>query len=639
MAAAKIKRRFIAVKWLMRIMLGGLGFLLLFGTLSLYLLERGGLPKAWVNRWIQTAVDPEDARVEVDRVFLSLLGGLRAEGVAVWLPGGGENPQIACKTIRASIDWFGSGDLVSRVRAVDLDGLYVASRFPVDSADAPLFTPFRFPEGLDATLSLSASDVVDIQVERLACRLHTDSNGYLRFSDADLTLNTNGRSPAQYIRGEAWLDLVHAVVGGSVEAFIEPRRINGLFTVIGLRDVKSYIDAFELKAPAKAVCSFEAGLLLSANLCKVKVNVDLPACTYRAVPFASMRGVLSVEGARNTLLSIGPFEGVHADSSPLSGSLVVDFGAQTLDFDARSGIPLPDLYAVIDQPFTALIPEMAFNKGPDLVMNGFVPLNGDPARVRLNGTVGVAGGGHVLKLPIESATATLTMSEGTLTFDPAEAILRDDGKIVGTFALTFPDDPARGDETDFTSRAQIQKGDLADLMLPFVDGKTLLSESGSKVNATFTLSGSFLGSATNTLASLNGSGETTLAGGQLNRFHMFAGLTDLLANNIPGLSSITDQTHAKSAFTLENGILKTERLEITGDILSVEGHGTYSLPADDLDFSIIVAIFNKGSIPGYITRWVTVPVARFLMEFEMRGPIGEPTWNRKGTMRKITDIF
>ncbi len=642
MGPVRIRRRFTAVKWLIRGVLGAVGLLVIALTGALYLLERGGVPQAWLNHWIQAAVPNGQARVEVDRACFSLLAGVRAEGLRVWLPGGEDQPQFSCETLRAGIDWFSNGPLVGCVRSISAEGLYITARFPQGEggeASAPP-RPIRFPAGLDVRLKLTGSDIVDIHLDRLEGRLHSDDLGRLRLSGAEAILaEASGRAPQQFIRGDAWLNLVDSSVGGTVTARLDPPRINGLFTVLRLEDVKAYIAAFELKDPVSAACTFEAGLQAAANLCNVRVSVETAACTYRAVPLAALQGALTVEGARDCLLTIGPLEATHADSSRLAGTLVFDFASDTLQFDARSAFPLPDLYALIDQPFTRQIPEMAFNKGPEVVMNGFVPLNGDPALVRLNGTVSVVGGGHVLKLPFETAAATLTMAGGTLVLDSAQAALRAGGTLNGTFALTFPADPARRTETDFQSQATLGHAELADLMLPFISEKNLLSESGSKVNAAFTLGGTFRDTPANTLASLNGAGSGTLTGGHLNRFHLFAGLTDLLANNIPGFASLTDQSSAKSAFTISNGIYKTERLEITGDILSIEGHGTYSLPEDDLNFAIIVAIFTKESILGNITRWVTVPVARFLMEFEMRGPIGEPRWSRKGTIRKITDIF
>lgn len=639
-----LKRRFKTVKWIIRSIAFLLGLLVAVLVGTLYILEKG-VPESWVKSWL--ARIPADAcRVEVDAVLLSLVDGIRLQGIRLWLPGQEGAPLVDCAELHAEVSWFASGGIPGKIRSLSADRLVLplSALDPSDTAETTSPSDsdwsFAFPKSLKNRVVLVNPDIFSIRVERVEGILETDARGVLHLRDARVLVKSAAeRVPEEYAGGEAFLDLIDGVVGGKVDAFLYPRRIDGLFKVLEIPEVIDYTSAFELTAPVKADCVFKAGLRIESNLCEVLVNAQIPPCTYNGVPLHSAAGPIQVKNESGIVLTIGPLNAAHAAGGHLKGMLSCNFVTDVLSFEADSIFPLLDLYALLDLPFTQQIPEMRFTDAPRLTIKGSVPLDGTPANVRLDGMVKAGGGGDVMKFPFETVSTPLLMSGGTFSLPEIKATLRHGGTLEGQFNLLFPADPLREDEVDFNATAALDKTELSDLLLPFSAEDSQLAGSGSKVAGSFTLSGTFFEDAAKTLASFQGKGQTTLSEGHLNRLPVFAGLTDLIAENVPGVKSITDQSNAKSEFTIVDGIVKTKHLEITGSFFSVEGKGTYSLPDDALDFSLIVGVFKKESLIGNVTRWVTVPVSRLLMEFAMTGSLSDPKWHRKGTIKKISDTI
>ena len=132
---------------------------------------------------------------------------------------------------------------------------------------------------------------------------------------------------------------------------------------------------------------------------------------------------------------------------------------------------------------------------------------------------------------------------------------------------------------------------------------------------------------TNCVRGLNGAGRMKVTDGMLAQMKLFAGLTKLIAEKVPGVGFLVNQSQASADFTITNGIFRSDNVYIEGGVVSLKGWGTYDMAADNLDFTVRVQFMKKESLMGKIIHPVTFPFTKLLLEFKATGPIDAPNWN------------
>jgi len=71
-------------------------------------------------------------------------------------------------------------------------------------------------------------------------------------------------------------------------------------------------------------------------------------------------------------------------------------------------------------------------------------------------------------------------------------------------------------------------------------------------------------------------------------------------------------------------------------LFSISAHGEYSIPQDNLDFTVRVQIMRKDSILGkYLIRPILWPFTKLLLEFRLEGPIENPKWDYISVLDRI----
>ena len=131
---------------------------------------------------------------------------------------------------------------------------------------------------------------------------------------------------------------------------------------------------------------------------------------------------------------------------------------------------------------------------------------------------------------------------------------------------------------------------------------------------------------TNEVASMNGNGYVKVTDGYLAQMKLFAGLTKRLAERVPGVSFLVNQSQASATFTVTDGVFKSDNVFIEGGLVSIKGKGSYDIAADNLDFIVRVQLFKNESLMGKIIHPITAPFTKMLLEFRLTGPIDDPNW-------------
>jgi hypothetical protein len=140
---------------------------------------------------------------------------------------------------------------------------------------------------------------------------------------------------------------------------------------------------------------------------------------------------------------------------------------------------------------------------------------------------------------------------------------------------------------------------------------------------------------TDLVSRVNGRLSLSLKDGYLARLKLFAGLTDYLAKNVPGVSSLVDQSNAEIEAVISNGVITASKIQISGGVFSVTGRGTYSIPEDRIDVTVRVGIFKRDSIIGKLANPITWTFSKLLMEFKVGGSINDPKWEYVSVIERL----
>jgi hypothetical protein len=131
----------------------------------------------------------------------------------------------------------------------------------------------------------------------------------------------------------------------------------------------------------------------------------------------------------------------------------------------------------------------------------------------------------------------------------------------------------------------------------------------------------------NLVSRLNGHGSFSISDGHLNQFRIFAGLTDLLAEKIPGVASIVNQSGGSADFEIKNGVVFMNNILIEGSLFSIRGKGKVDLQSQEVDFRFHVQFFKKESILSSLVNPVTWAFTKLFMEVKLEGSLSDPKWN------------
>jgi hypothetical protein len=137
---------------------------------------------------------------------------------------------------------------------------------------------------------------------------------------------------------------------------------------------------------------------------------------------------------------------------------------------------------------------------------------------------------------------------------------------------------------------------------------------------------------------LNGHGSLKFTEGRLARIKLFAGLTELLADKVPGVSFIVDQSEASLDYVIENGVIKTDNVCIEGGLFSIRMRGSYDTVKDNLDFVVRVQFIRRDTLMGKLVNPIFWPFSKLLMEFKLLGSVDDPKWEYLSIVVRILEV-
>ena len=541
-------------------------------------------------------------------------------------------PLFAARFVTA--DFFSRRVTVIGARMARLhDAYYEEGPYAEPLGDGPI--DFRFPWLPKFTLVLERPSILGVKPARVEAQVVSRA-GCLDFSSIHLDWPKGERATS--IDGSCRIDLVSRRVSGDAKGLATQALIRPLIVALDLPAALEYIDVFTgVTEPVPAGCTWDVNLV--DNDFKLGLDLHPTLGFYRGVPMRRADGGITVhttfpvrDGVRRMdyTIGIGPLSADDEKGRPLAGSIAVrgTDDAIHLDFDAESSLEKADVLNIIDYLNDGVLDCLVCEDAPAVKIRGTLATDAEhQADNDLYGSVAFARG-SLFGIRLIDASSGFAYIGEHLTFFDAEARGRDGGAVRGTARLSFPQlDASRATFSVDASYRGGTLGELADMLdVDFGDREGEI-EGGIGVAGPI---------ATNVAERISGSGYVKVTNGRLARMKLFMGLTDLLANEVPGVDKVVNQSEASATFTIENGAVKSRDILIEGALFSISARGEYDYVRDMLDFVVRVEFMRKDSILGkYLIRPVLWPFAKLLLEFKVSGSFDDPKWEYISVLDRI----
>jgi len=605
--------------------------LLALGMIALLYVFEHGIPQIIVNR-LEEKISDKEVMVEIGRATFTMGNGLHLYNISA------EPRKLAGESFgrieEAAIE-LSISPLIThneRIHSVTLRGVEMPNhprrifrelaklkekREPrKPRKELPALKPFK--------LTVEDSCVIGLSVSKTTATVVL-TEPEMRFNDIRLTWQ--GAGPPRQITGTLMVDLDRDIITGSTHGQAFQEDIEPFLKEMGARGALHIMQRITgVEKAATASCDFNANIE-NGNFV-IALDLDVGQCKYRDVALDYARlDITACETNGVVTVDIKNLSSANA-SGKLDGDIFYNESDESVKVRGASTMNHNEVLTMIDilthgelDPIEPIAPPVVTIEGIAAVATN------STVRHNLQGTVRI-GEGVVFGLNIQEAAANFRVQRDSAFLDNVKGSTPSRGKVSGQAEFEIPDNsdlpPA------IIADVKFDEIDLSDLAKVF----SITNDRAGACFGDMHLSG-ILG--TNQLHTLNGNGKFAINKGLLTRLPLFAGFTDYISRNIPGVDRVVDQSDCSLDFIIKDGILTSNNFTIEGDVFSIQGKGSYDITRDNLDFTVHVALFRQKTFAGRVIRMVTFPFKKLLLEFKVYGSINNPEWSYVNILERITD--
>lgn len=335
------------------------------------------------------------------------------------------------------------------------------------------------------------------------------------------------------------------------------------------------------------------------------------------------------EGRQQRRLTLSPIRCVTAEGK---GDFAVAWYPREhkTELSATSTLPIWDISKIIDIPFPAMFTNFVFQTPPSAELSGRIYGGDLVTNSTLSGKL-TSGPVRVYGFDFQNLSARADV-EGFRDIHIRDVLASTayGGDVSGRLDLSFPEDD--GDPA-FDLDAKIH-----DIDFGRIRHHLILSDSGrpgGRVDGTLSIHGV---ASTNRLDTFGGSAKATVRNSLIFRVPVFAGLTDFIARNVPGVDLLFMQSSADLKATATNGLVTVERFNVEGNLLSMVADGKWRLnkAGHPVEGVARIRLFKQRTLAGRLARILIWPVNK-MMELRVSGPIADPGWSYIGLIDRVKD--
>ncbi len=600
-------------------------FIVLFVFLGTLFFREQRVPKAWLDR-AADRLSTSNLIVRCDGAAFGFRRGFSATGIRVY-----DRTKADCLSPVLSVRSLTVDPLQRKVRLVRA----VYERLPDsyyhdESRERNARLDFVLPTLPEFRLTLERPEILGLTPDRVTAQVNVRRRW---FALDDIRVVWPDKSFDMDVDGAFRFDLVSQRAHGEVRGRSTTSRIRPLLVALDVPSALPYMDAFtEIPEPVPARGVFDVDL--TNGDFRMKLDLKPKMGRYNGVPMDRAEGALDLyvytRGTNcNVRLGVDLPLALDPEGRRLSGNLTVDMTNELvrLAYDVTSELAFRDALEIADFMEPETLDMVSCETKPVVTVKGTSGVSAaDAAHNNLAFTARLARGAF-MGLELRDLRTDFSIVGERIAFSKIDGRGRTNGRYTGDAWLEIPGfDENR---MRFGVRLDCRGGSLAELsdMIDFETG-----EINGKVDGRCELTGP---ATTNCTAGLNGRGSIRISDGHLAQMKLFAGLTDMLADKVPGVGFLVNQSEASADFTLTNGVVRSENVFIEGGLFSLKAWGSYDIPRDALDFTVRVQFLKNDSLLGKVVHPVTWPFTKLLLEFRAKGPLENPKWEYISILDRI----
>lgn len=600
---ASVKRKGLATRLLRAVV----WVLVVFLTVVVYTLTVG-VPE-WMGEKLIRVLNTGRYVVTAERVRIHPLDGILLDSACVFVRGVVGPPYLEAREVAVMLDPVA---VVRGARSVRHVVVRDAVCRPAMSGP-PAESRARDGRGRNEfDLELIGVEMDELVIRRLSCRVG--------LGERDVTLSSlrarlsEGEGDSD-ISGTVILRRDPAVLEARLTTAIDPHVLKPWLERRGIRWLPTLIDRFEFPAtPPRVELEFHQRFDGERNL-SVAAQGWVHDCRYRGVDVLRTDVRLSIEGAlSNRTVRLSPLVLVRPEGL---ANLDLDIrpGQKRISFDGESTLhprALTQMIGIFTQSWTT-----------NVVVSG-------PVRIDAEGVADMANQDrHRMTIAIDGRDIgyrRVVADECTLTVE-VRGRTNDvrgikgrlfGGQLSGSARIVRPP-LGVSTGTTFQTDCELDEADFGRVIAAFRPGPT--EAYAGRINLRTHFEGP-IGPGRG--GRVRGNGKLRIRDGRVFMLPVFGGLSKWMARVIPGVDFVLSQGDVTTDFTLTDGRFRSDRVAIEGDVLSLQGKGSYG-PEHKLDVDVQVKLSKSDPLVGKLLRLITWPLSK-LFEFRLTGTIEEPNW-------------
>lgn len=593
-------------------------FVLFLG--SLFFREQK-LPRFVVDS-ITAKCSTDNFLLDCENAYFSFRYGLRLFNISLYDKR--KEDAFSNPVARAKIVHYEFSKKTLRLDTLEYERLSDSYYNPVDDGspdEAPL--DFEIPDIPVTTIVMTSPSILGLKPDKVALNVNMiPQMGCIAFNDLEIV--SSSRHGDTVLRGSAMMDIENQKFTSHLKGSATQRQIRPLIETLDVQCALPYMDAFmDIPVPVKCDAFFDVDLLAGDFAMKLKLDVERMG-RYNSVPMAYAKGEIDfkskiIEGRRNVVTKVTVADAEDCEGRKLSGWVTVDdfSGKFKVGYDSKTELMIDDSLRIADFMDPSTFDFVRFDGDSRITVSGFSGTSSDALEFNdLNGEVW-AKSGSLSGFRFSDLNGRYSLKKDVVSLEAAMA--GTDGGKVDFFGFVWCE-KFEDDKAHFALKGSYRNGTLKE----WADTLRFdLGERKGNVDIDLDISGVATSNMWNTV---NGVGSIRITEGHLARVKVFSGLTELLAEKVPGVSFLVDQTQASADFKFDNGIVSTKNLYIEGGLVSIKGWGGYDIANDNLDFVVRVQFMKRESLAGKAIHLLTFPVTKTLLEFKVSGSIDDPKW-------------
>lgn len=445
---------------------------------------------------------------------------------------------------------------------------------------------------------------------------------HLQWADSD-TLMT--------LDGDVELDIDRQLVRGEVRGQARQHNIRPMLVALDILNALPFMDAFtKVEPPVPSICKYDVNL--RNNDLHIFLDLHPEGGFHHGVPLKKVDGTVDIrvfvrDTYQNARIMVGspekPLEVALADGTWMRGSIVYENTNDVgyVNFDVASHTSLSNALAIADVMRDGTLDCLAPETTPDMTLKGRLAV--DPRHAKDNdlfGTIAFSRG-RLFTVPLNDASGAYHLKGTEVVFTNIVAKAPHGGTIAGGARISIPD--FKQDHASFGVYIDCHDISLHDTAEVFgIDP----SDRRGRVDAVVEFDGPLQ---TNIVSKLRGRGHVVCRDGHLAQMKLFAGLTDFMARNVPGISGVVNLSGGTMDYGLTNGVLTVSDARIEGNLFSIHARGKYDLVKDEIDFKAQVTLTRDRSVLDKLAtpiKWPVGLLSSMLLDFRVQGTRDNPTW-------------